>query len=96
MAPSEDAISEGIEKALIGEVALSIRLLLLKLSLDVIEGQGEERCEESSNGRRHEGGAHAGSSVLAQLFLRQAEECEHSEVEGHGPDDCGSAASPQA
>ena len=70
------AVSEALE----GKGAVGEGLLLLELSLDVIEGEGEERGEETGDGGGADGGGKAGDAVGLHHLLGLVVGREHTAV----------------
>mmetsp|Transcript_23388 Transcript_23388/g.69632 ORF Transcript_23388/g.69632 Transcript_23388/m.69632 type:complete len:319 (+) Transcript_23388:530-1486(+) len=61
-----------------------VRLGLLHLRLDEVEGQREEGSEEAGNRRGAEGERGTLDAHVRELVLRQRVEAKHAEVQGHG------------
>merc|ERR1740133_682247 len=75
------AINRSLERHLTCD---RIWLHLLNLGLDEIEGQAEERGEETCNGGGADGLHSSGGTSGLQHLLGLGVESQHAEVQGHG------------
>mmetsp|Transcript_84903 Transcript_84903/g.149890 ORF Transcript_84903/g.149890 Transcript_84903/m.149890 type:complete len:211 (+) Transcript_84903:61-693(+) len=85
-----DLFHRAIDGALEWHLARNrIWLRLLYLRLDKVEGQAEERREESCDGACAEDLDRHGSTNRLEHLLTLGIECKHAEIQGHGASCCG-------
>src|SRR6478735_11970836 len=90
-------LGEAVHHAAVGKFAVGSLGLLLESCLDKVEGQREERGEETSNCTGSESlGAGREVGVVLKLDLRFTEESELTKVESHSSCDCGSSTGPES